>query len=95
MRAQVDVTLNKGVLRIMGNVTGAIFGFVVMFTPRLASSPWALAALLAVWAGGCAALVGTRIKYAAYLALYTASVIILAQVNCIQMHCDVQWLLSC
>ena len=73
--------MSKGVLRMAGNVIGAAFGFLVMAAPAVAGSPWGLAALLAAWSAGCGSLVHSRAKYAAYLALYTVSVIILAQVG--------------
>lgn len=78
--------MSKGVLRMTGNVVGAAFGFVVMAAPGVAGSPWGLAALLAAWSAGCGSLAHSRAKYAAYLALYTVSVIILAQVGGLPVH---------
>ena len=79
--AQVDVTLNKGVLRMSGCVVGGVFGFLVMLPLRLASNPWGLTAILAAWSAACGAFVHSRLKYAAFLSQYTSSVMILAQVQ--------------
>ena len=99
-RAQVDVTWIKGIHRVLGTICGSVFGYLCMLRPETANSPYTLTVLLCAWCFVCSSFNTASIKYAAFLALYTGSVVILVQPPsqphasrllsfCLPCHCSV------
>eukprot|EP00891_Asterochloris_glomerata_P005375 jgi/Astpho2/5375/fgenesh1_pg.00075_%23_46_t len=76
---KINVTISKGVLRFLGSVVGAVVGFLAMLNTATATNPYVLSIVLFVFAWLCGLLNYTKWKYAAFLALYTDAVLILAQ----------------
>jgi len=82
---QVDATVAKSVQRVTGSVIGAVYAFLVMLRPVVASNPYAVGAMCCFSAFMCGLLVEHRFRYGSFLALYTSAVVMLAQVGC---SCD-------
>lgn len=74
---QVDMTWIKGIHRVIGSLCGSIFGYMCMHWPQSANNPYALTLLLCTWAFLCGALTLTKLRYGAFLACYTGSIVVL------------------
>ena len=77
---QVDATIAKSVQRVTGSVIGAVYAFLVMLRPVVATNPYAVATMVCFSAFMCGLLVEHRFRYGSFLALYTSAVVMLAQV---------------
>lgn len=80
VHSQVDATIAKSVQRVTGSVIGAVYAFLVMLRPVLATNPYAVATMVCFSAFMCGLLVEHRFRYGSFLALYTSAVVMLAQV---------------
>ena len=80
VRLQVDATIAKSVQRVTGSVIGAVYAFLVMLRPVVATNPYAVATMVCFSAFMCGLLVEHRFRYGSFLALYTSAVVMLAQV---------------
>jgi len=80
VRLQVDATIAKSVQRVTGSVIGAMYAFLVMLRPVVATNPYAVATMVCFSAFMCGLLVEHRFRYGSFLALYTSAVVMLAQV---------------
>ncbi|KAK9831494.1 hypothetical protein WJX81_002371 [Elliptochloris bilobata] len=76
---KVDTTLSKGVLRILGTISGGVIGFGVMASVQLASNAWALASIVCLFTLLIGPITLTTYKYAAFLFVITLHTIILCQ----------------
>ncbi|DBA89188.1 TPA: hypothetical protein ACH3X1_016339 [Trebouxia sp. C0004] len=78
---KVDATIAKSVQRVTGSVIGAVYAFLVMLRPEVATNPYAVATMVCISAFMCGLLVEHRFRYGSFLALYTSAVVMLAQYN--------------
>ncbi|KAL0048452.1 hypothetical protein WJX82_003571 [Trebouxia sp. C0006] len=78
---KVDATIAKSVQRVTGSVIGAMYAFLVMLRPVVATNPYAVATMVCFSAFMCGLLVEHRFRYGSFLALYTSAVVMLAQYN--------------
>ncbi|KAL0043113.1 hypothetical protein WJX79_009702 [Trebouxia sp. C0005] len=78
---KVDATIAKSVQRVTGSVIGAVYAFLVMLRPVVATNPYAVATMVCFSAFMCGLLVEHRFRYGSFLALYTSAVVMLAQYN--------------
>lgn len=78
---KVDSTIAKSVQRVTGSVIGAVYAFLVMLRPVMATNPYAVATMVCFSAFMCGLLVEHRFRYGSFLALYTSAVVMLAQYN--------------
>ncbi|KAK9815502.1 hypothetical protein WJX72_004760 [[Myrmecia] bisecta] len=76
---KIDLTVTRGVLRLAGSVLGGVLGFLVMLRPSVATSPYALTAIVCTFTCLCGFLTMTQFKYAVFLTLVTADALILCQ----------------
>ena len=79
--AQVDATIAKSVQRVTGSIIGAVYAYLVMLKPLLATNPYVVAAMCCLSAFACGLFVEHRFRYGSFLALYTSAVVMLAQVS--------------
>ncbi|KAK9807381.1 hypothetical protein WJX73_009473 [Symbiochloris irregularis] len=78
---QVDLTWSKSIHRTTGTLFGSLFSYLVLLSPKTADDPYVLTALLCAWTFLCSLANFTRFRYGAFLALYTGSMLTLAQYN--------------
>lgn len=80
---QADLTWTKGIHRVSGTVVGSLFSYLVLLSPRTANNPYVLTALLCAWTALCSLANFTRLRYGAFLALYTGSMLTLVSHDCL------------